>query len=122
MADFCDFRVFKYFSAARACAFGQCLCDIHGIGIAIAWDMNTAHHIIDIDDVRELFDLFGCHDMDRQIKNLRHWGAAFQLFKPFCIGRHRYRATLAIARRLPRFGFQPAIQFACIFGELGHVD
>ena len=105
MANFCDLGVLKNLRAAGACALRKRLRNVHGIGIAIARDMNTADHVIHIDDMGEFFDLLRRHDMDGQIKYLRHRSAAFQLFKPLRIGRHRNGAALAIACGLAGFSF-----------------
>ena len=117
-----NFGVFKDFGAASAGTFGQGLRNIDGIRIAVAWDMNTADDIIDIDDMRQFFDFLWCYDMHGQVKYLGHGCAALQLLKAFGIGGHRYRTALAIARCLAGFCLKPAIEFAGIFCELGHVD
>ena len=76
VADSGDFGVFKDFSAAGARTFGQGLRDIDCIRIAVAWDMNTADDIIDIDDMGQLFDFLWCYDMHGQVKYLGHGCAA----------------------------------------------
>ena len=122
VADFGDFGVFKDFSATGARTFGQGLRNIDGICIAVAWDMNTADDIIDIDDMGQFFDFLWCYDMHGQVKYLGHGCAALQLFKAFGIGGHRNRTALAIARCLAGFRLKPTIKLAGIFCELGHVD
>ena len=76
VADSGDFGVFKDFRAARAGTFGQGLRNIDCICIAVAWDMNSADDIIDIDDMGQLFDFLRCYDMHGQVKYLGHGCAA----------------------------------------------
>ena len=64
VTDFDDFRIFEYLCAAGACAFGKRLRYIDGVGITITRDVNAADDVIDIDDVRELFDFLWRHHMD----------------------------------------------------------
>ena len=76
VADSGNFGVFKDFGAASAGTFGQGLRNIDCIRIAVAWDMNAADDIIDIDDMRQFFDFLWCYDMHRQVKYLGHGCAA----------------------------------------------
>ena len=122
VADFCDFGVFKYRRAAGSRTLGKRLRNIHRIGITVARYMDAADDIIDIDDFGQILNFLRGYDVHRQVKHLGHGSTTLQLLKPLLIGRHRDRSALAITGSLPGFCFQPAIQFAGIFGELGHVD
>ena len=72
VADFGDLGVFKNLCTTGAGAFGQRLRDVDRIGIAIARDVDAAHDIIDIHNMREVFDFLRRDDMDGKIKHLRH--------------------------------------------------
>ncbi len=120
--DLGDLGIFKNLRAAAARALGQRLGDINRVGIAVAGNMDAADHILNIDDGGQGLNLFWADDMDRKVKDLGHGGAAFQLLKALSIGRHRDGAALAIASGLTGFGLQSAIELACIFGQLGHID
>ena len=109
MANFGDLRVFKNLCAASARALGQRLCNVNCIGIAITGDVDSADHVVDIDYVGERLDLFWRHDMDRQIEDLGHGGAAFQFLEPLLVSRHRDRAALPVSSCLPCLCLKPAI-------------
>ena len=122
VADAGDLAVFDNLCPARARALGQRLGDVDGVGVAIRRDVDSADQIADLKDRGHFLDLLGRDHVHRQIEHLGHRRAALQFLEAFLIGRHRDRAALAITRRLPGFRLKPAVQFAGVLGELGHVD
>ena len=103
-------------------ALGQGLGDVDGIGIAVAWNVDAAHHVGHIGNREKGLDLVGGHHIDLEIEDLGHGSASLQLLEPLLMGGHGQRAALAIAGGLPGLGFEAAIELPRVLGEPGHVD
>ena len=116
MTNASDLAVLDNLRPARAGTLGQGLGDIDRVGIAIGWNVDPADQVADFKDRGHRLDLFRGHHMDWQVEDLGHRGAALQLLEPFMVGRHRDRATLAIAGGLPGLRLKPAVKLAGVLG------
>ena len=117
-----DFGVSENPRTAAFRPFGQCLGDVHRIGVAIRGNMNAAVEVIGLYQRVFLGNLGHRQHVHLEPKHLGHGGTALEFLKPLRGRRDRDRATLTVASRLPGVFLEPAVQLARVTRELGHVD
>ena len=117
-----NLEILKNMRAAIAGALGKRLGDIDGVGVAVAGDMNTADHIIEIGERVERMNVRRPDHVDSQAEHLGHGLIALEFFHARGGGRRGEGTASAIARALSGLGLQTQIQLAGVARQLSHVD
>ena len=115
-------RVLEDFRAVAARTLRERLADVDRVGVTVRRDQDAAEQIVTVDERVALDDLFGRNRNHLEVEDLRHRRAATQFLEALLVSRNGNRTALAITGCLTGFGLQPVVEFARVFGELGHVD
>lgn len=107
--------------AALARALGQGQCDIGRIALPVLGQIDAANHAIDVEMVIARLDLGGRDFLDLDPEGARHGGRTREFFHPV-IGQGNGDRTHPLEPGGDAgFGFETAVEFLAVFGQLGHV-
>src|SRR5262249_7985445 len=99
----------------------QSLRRVDRIGTAVLRQIHRAHHVLDREQRPALLCLAGREYLHLETEAARHGGAALELLEPRLARRHRHRAHLPEAGRLPGLALEAGVQPGGVLGESGEV-
>ena len=108
--DVGDFDTFEDTGPRHACAFGQGLCDVRRVGLAVAGHPKSALDVVDLHHGPFSARFLGRDDLDRHALGAGGRCRAFQHRHPRVGAGHCHGAALVPTRRQAGFGFEPCVE------------